>query len=262
MPKKPDTYHRPDTLNEALQLLAQPDTFVLAGGTRLLAGDVNGSVVDLQALGLNQVEWRNGRLHIGATTTLTSVNQALADQPGETPAALLQTATAYAGPNTYRNAATLGGIIASRLPDSELLAALLVLEAELLFAGHVANRLSLADYLSADERPSGLITQIQLPWENGRGGSERVARTPKDSPIVSVTGWQPDGRKWRLAATGASERPFRLIKVEQDLADGRLDQAIESAPQSCTHPGDFRGDAKYRAEMTAVLTRRLLLAHP
>ncbi len=134
MPKKPDAYHRPETLNEALQLLAKPDTFALAGGTHLLAGDVDGAVVDLQALGLNQIEWTNGRLRIGATTPLTELAHALADQPDETPATLLQTAIAYAGPNTCRNAATMGGVIASRLPDSELLAALLALDAELALA--------------------------------------------------------------------------------------------------------------------------------
>ncbi|MFQ5420006.1 MAG: FAD binding domain-containing protein, partial [Anaerolineae bacterium] len=134
MPKKPTAYHRPESLDEALALLAKPATFALAGGTRLLAGDVEGVVVDLQNLGLNRVEWADGRLHIGATTTLTNLSQALADQPEATPAALLQNGIAYAGPNTYRNAATLGGIIASRPADSELLAALLVLDAELLAA--------------------------------------------------------------------------------------------------------------------------------
>jgi CO/xanthine dehydrogenase FAD-binding subunit len=34
--------------------------------------------------------------------------------------------------------------------------------------------------------------------------------------------------------------------------------AAEAARAATTHPGDFRGDAAYRAEMAAVLTRRVL----
>jgi len=212
----------------------------------------------LQDLGLNQVEWEDGRLHVGATTKLTDLAQALNDQPDDSPAALLQNGIAYAGPNTYRNAATLGGVIASRLTDSELLAALLVLDAELTLAGTATDAITLADYLAADKRPSGLITRIHLPWGNGRGRSQRVARTPKDTPIVSVTGWQPENGRWQLAATGAGTRPFRLTAAEQILANGSLDEAIQSAQNACAHPGDFRGDSAYRTEMTAVLTRRVL----
>jgi CO/xanthine dehydrogenase FAD-binding subunit len=166
---------------------------------------------------------------------------------------LLQQAIHYSGPNTYRNAATLGGTIASRLPDSELLAALLVLEAQL----HLANgeAMSLVDYLAAGERPSTLIIAVTIPWANGQGRSERVARTPADYPIVSITLWQPEEGSGRLAATGLGERPFRLTTAEAHLNDS---QAAAAAAQSANqHPGDFRGNAAYRAEMAAVLTKRV-----
>ncbi len=38
----------------------------------------------------------------------------------------------------------------------------------------------------------------------------------------------------------------------------RLIAAAEAASDANTHPGDFRGDAAYRADMAAVLTRRVL----
>ena len=75
-------------------------------------------------------------LDVGATCTLTDLAAALArDYPSDPASVLLREVIQREGPNTYRNAATLGGSIASRLPDSELLAALLVLEARLTFAG-------------------------------------------------------------------------------------------------------------------------------
>jgi len=259
VPQKPTDYYRPDNLDEALRLLSQPDVFPLAGGTKLLTGDVTGAVVDLQNLGLNQIGLANGELHVGATTTLTTLAESL---PDGGPADLLRQLIRQAGPNTYRNAATLGGVIASRRPDSELLAGLLALAATLTFDGSSVPSMSLADYLAAGERPSPLITAIAIAWQDGQGRSERVARTPADYPIVSVTLWQPQGGSPRLAATGIGERPFRLTAAESHLKNGINDTTIQAAAQAAQaaghHPGDFRGSAAYRAEMTAVLTKRVL----
>lgn len=261
MPKSPTAYYQPRTLPEALALLAKPDVFPLGGGTKLLTGDVPGAVVDLQCLGLTQITLGNGRLSIGASLPLTDLHDALGAYAEETPAPLLRRAILLAGPNTYRNAATLGGIIASRLPDSELLAALLVLSAALTLHAPGEVEMPLAEYLAAAARPSGLISAIIIPWTKGRWGSERVARTPLDDPIVSVALWQPQNEPPRLAATGLGERPFRLTAAEshlnRDLTPEALTQAAQAARDAANHPGDFRGDASYRAEMAAVLLRRL-----
>ena len=267
MPKSPTAYYCPQDLDEALSLLTQPDTVPLAGGTKLLTGDVETAVIDLQALGLNWVEWSDQLVRIGSAIKLTDLVEALAEIVSEQtsgPAAMLQKAIRQAGPNTYRNAATIGGCIASRLPDSELLAALLVLEVELTLFTPEQVTISLVDYLSEAERPSGLITEIYIPWSEGIWASERVARTPADYPIVSVTLWQPIDQSLRLAGTGMAARPSRLTNAETILAAGLTDetisQTVAAAEAACNHPGDFRGDAEYRAEMTAVLTKRVCKA--
>lgn len=266
MPQKPDSYHRPESLEEALALLAKPGSAPLAGGTKLLASETGlpgTAVIDLQALGLGQAQLVTAgdtqTLALGATLTLTKLSQFLeAELPENEVAALLQTAIHQAGPNTYRNAATLGGTVASRLPDSELLAALLVLEATVtLHSPTNQNSITLADYLAAAERPSGLITTVTVPVIEGSGASHRVARTPADYPIVSITGWRMADGSVRLAATGLGERPFRLKSAEQAVQIG-IEEAAIAASAANTHPGDFRGEANYRAEMAAVLTRRTL----
>ena len=70
MPKRPTGYYRPKQLDEALILLAKPNTIPLAGGTKLLAGDVEAAVVDLQDVGLDRIEKENDYLHIGAMALL------------------------------------------------------------------------------------------------------------------------------------------------------------------------------------------------
>ncbi len=266
MPQKPDSYHRPESLEEALALLAKPGSAPLAGGTKLLASETGlpgTAVIDLQALGLSQAQLVTANdaqtLALGATLTLTKLSRFLeAELPENEVAALLQTVIHQAGPNTYRNAATLGGTIASRLPDSELLAALLVLDSTVtLHTPSNQNSITLADYLADAERPHGLITTVTVPVLAGSGTSHRVARTPADYPIVSITGWRMADGSIRLAATGLGERPFRLNGAEKTAQDSIAEAAI-AASAANAHPGDFRGEANYRAEMAAVLTRRTL----
>jgi len=259
MPVRPQTYHKPETLADAWQTLQTPDTHPLGGGTKLLAGQlpltVTG-VMDLQRLGLNQIKLSDAGLQVGATVRLTDWAEFLVEQADNSPAALLLNGIRRSGPNTYRNAATLGGTIASRLPDSELLAALLVLDVQLeIYAKD--QPVMLTDYLVSAQSPH-LITLITIPWQAGRGASERVARTPADYPIVSIHGWQGEDGLIRIAATGLAERPFRLPDIEDPLTEETIEAAAQTARNSAVHPGDFRGDASYRAEMAAVLTRRVL----
>lgn len=269
MPQKPTAYYRPTNLDEALRFLRQPNTVPLAGGTALLATEegLSSAVVDLQNTGLDRLTWGDdGRLlRIGAMVRLVELDELLAPLAGlQGAAALLRGAIHRAGPNTYRHAATVGGIVASRLPDSELLAALLALNTTVSLRLPAPETLALSAYLNDDERLPGLITELLIYWPAGVGAADRVARTPADSPIVSVTGWRPDDGAVRLAATGIGPRPVRLLAAEAAVAGGldeqTIDQAAAAAAAAAQHPGDFRGNAAYRAEMAAVLTRRVLAA--
>ncbi len=258
MSKQPDAYFRPNNLDEAQKLLAKPDFVPLGGGTKLLTSETGlpvAGIVDLQSLGSGLIEWQDERLLVGAMTRLAELTDFLATSDKADASPLLQNAIRQAGPNTYRNAATLGGTIASRLPDSELLAALLVLDARILFVD--ATGMPLADYLALEERPSQLITSIIIPWQAGNGRSERVARTPADYPIVSITLWEPENGRPKLSATGIAKRPLRLYAAE-DQIPGPIENVTQAAQSASNHTGDFRGDAEYRKEMTAVLTRRIL----
>ncbi len=69
-------YHRPDNLKAALALLAKaaPATYPLGGGTVInRSGQDDYAVVDLQALGLDQIEPEGNWLKIGATVKLETL---------------------------------------------------------------------------------------------------------------------------------------------------------------------------------------------
>lgn len=235
-------YHRPRTLDEALQLLARPElkTAVLAGGTYLNAhADGVDEVVDLQALPLTGVAREGDQLTLGAMTTIQTVVDA-AGAP-----ALLREMAHREGPNTFRNQGTVGGAIVGADPESEFVATLLVLEAEITIVTPAGDRtLPLAAFL-ADASAAlggGILTWVALAT-GGATASERVARTPADKPIVAAVGRKtPDGRVL-LALCGVAATPI-LVAPDQLSA---LDP-----------PADFRGSSEYRREMAVLLAGRVL----
>lgn len=249
---RPQAYHRPQTLDEALRLLLHPQAAALAGGTRLLAEETEAAImVDLQDLGLNQIDLLGTQLRIGAMARLQDIHDSGEISGGA--CHLLRLAIDYAGPNTYRHAATLGGVIANREPTSEVLLLLLVLNAKvMLIHGQQIQEWLLADYLA--QHPRGLITEVIIPWEDGAGALTRVARTPADQAIVAVAAWRVGDGEIRLAACGIADYPLRLAD-----GDFSMDETLAHARQALTHKGDFRGSSDYRRAMLGVLLRRAIV---
>ena len=97
-------YHRPQTLDEVLALLARPNTVPLGGGTLLSRPTADRvEVVDLQDLGLNSINKKGSELEIGATVTLQELFESK-----DCPEAL-KTAIKFEAPLNIRNSATVAG---------------------------------------------------------------------------------------------------------------------------------------------------------
>ncbi|GAB4537018.1 MAG: xanthine dehydrogenase family protein subunit M [Anaerolineae bacterium] len=262
-------YHRPQILDDALALLQRDETTVpLAGGTHLLPSRAPGvrAVVDLQALGLDRLSVEGFHLHLGAMVPL----QRLVETPGV--GELLAESARLEGPLTYRNSATIGGIIATGDPLSHVLIALLALEAEVHLRLPDPATVSLDRILDAPAKflEGGLITGVTALSAEGASGTAmaRVARTPRDRPIVAVavrvTREEGLCGGVRIALAGVADRPIRAYEAEDRLKgqpfDKRLvDVAAATLGEHLRPPSDFKGSSEYRREMAAVLTRRALL---
>jgi len=227
-------YHRPASLDEALALLAEPNRRVLAGGTMLNADREPSEVevVDLQALGLDEITPAGARLDIGATATLAAVSES-----GEVPEWLREIARAEE-PSTLRTLATVGGAIAASSPDSVFLAALLVSDAQVSMAG--ADPCSLADLLGDGVPMGAIITSISIAVD-GAGARASTGRTPADVPIVCA-----------VARSSETHTAVALTGVA-----GTVVLVSTSDPTAGLSPvGDFRGSAEYRIELAGVLAAR------
>lgn len=267
-------YHRPDNLQDAIDLLRQgaPSTQPLAGGTTLLAADQKDveAVVDLRDLGLSYIRVQGATLHLGATTTLSQLIDASELQTFSS-GVLPEAVQAVSGRN-QRNAATLGGTIAAGDGQDPLLTTLLALDANLTVYAPQARQMPLPGFLAYRQRlldSGALISEIRLPLLVGPLGAayKAVGRTPRDQPIVCAVARlemaHGIGSNVRLALGGGADLPVRALDAERllerkELSPQRIHEAAQKASQDLTPPGDFRGSSEYRRAMANVLARRAL----
>ncbi|MCP3973555.1 MAG: hypothetical protein GY720_03585 [bacterium] len=235
-------YHRPATIEEALELLARSEvtTAPLGGGTVLNGRpeSLPEEVVDLQSLGLNSIDRDGPALRFGATALLQDV----VDHEW-TPPVLRDLAHGEA-PNTFRNAATVGGTVGSADPESRFLAGLVAYGAVATLATSQGDeRIAVGELLEDRTELDGkIITGVEIDV-SGQGAAAGTARTPADTPIVLVVGRRLEDGQVNLAATGLAPVPITID----------LDRISDLDP-----PGDFRGTPEYRRHLASVLGARVM----
>jgi carbon-monoxide dehydrogenase medium subunit len=265
--------HKPRTIEQALALLKQPDTVVLAGGTELLSDrrkDVR-AVVDLSGLDLVYIRDKEGAVAIGAMTTLGDV----AESPILRAAAngVVAQAAHRSAASLLRNQATVAGTLIAE-PAGILATALVAMEATLTlpspFKGE-GQGVRVVDFLArrAEFLKHAIVTEVILPASSlGRHAAiATVARTPRDRPVVSVcVAFEMENHLVRASAValgGVGDVTMRALGVEEKLAGNVLSEdLIESAAREAINnidpPSNYRGSAQYRREMVRVLTARVL----
>jgi len=244
-------YHRPQTLDEALTLLAQPDTIPLGGGTLINTPafkDKTFAVVDLQDLGLNQIHKVGNNLEVGAAVTLQQLLESKLTPPALASALKMESAL------NIRNMATVAGMLIACDGRSPFATMMLALDAKIeqtIFANSkTESRLSnIGDFLPF--RSQELITQITIPL-NIRAANEHVARTPMDRAIVCAALAQWNSGRTRLALGGYGKSPTLAM-------DGTESDGLESAARNACHESaDEWASAEYRMDVAATLAKRCL----
>ncbi len=281
MKPAPFRYTRPETMDEALAILAEgaaEGVKVLAGGQslvplmalRLVQPEV---VVDLARVGeLQGIEVRDGALRVGAMTcheTLLSHPLVAQDAP------LLARAAAHIGHRAIRTRGTLGGSLAHADPAAELPTVAVALEAEIELASAPSRRVvpangffegSLTSCVAADE----LVVAVRFPLAISRRpyGFAELARRHGDFALVlsAVTvASDADGgcRAATIAVGGVGPTPVLLGMATRALIGTRLhdddiEAAIAALHSTVSPTGDLHAGAPYRRAMAEVLVRRAL----
>jgi CO/xanthine dehydrogenase FAD-binding subunit len=247
-------YHRPKTLEEALALLSRPGIVSrpIGGGTAI-ARSTNEpfAAVDLQQVGLDEIQERGNWLDLGAMARL----QALLDTPG-LPEAIYETIRLEASRN-LRQAATVAGTLVAADSRSPFTAALYALDGIIdLRPGQDGNEpesISLGELLPFRQEllRGRLITKVTIPL-NASLVYKYVSRTPADRPIVCAAAarW-PSGRT-RVVLGGYGESP--VLAMDGPEASG----AETAAREAYSEAGDEWASAEYRAETAGILVGRCI----
>lgn len=240
------TYHRPQTLDEALTLLTQPNTVPLGGGTLLSKATANSvAVVDLQRLGLDSLRVNGNDLTIGATCTLQSLLEADNCPPA------LKTALKLEAPLNIRNTATVAGTLVASDGRSPFVSMLLAMDAkiEIRSSASETRTSNIGEFVLT--RPNGLITSINIPL-NIKTAFEFVSKTPADKPIVGAAITQWNSGRTRLTLCGYGKTPLLAM-------DGTESDGIQEAARNAYHEAvDEWASTEYRMDVAAVLAKRAL----
>ena len=253
----PVRYARASDIEHALELLAEPDAKVIAGGQSLipvmkLRIARPSIVVDISRLGLRGAEIRGAELHLGPLTTWDELLEA-PELRRPALAAIVECANGI-GDLQVRNRGTLGGSLAHADPASDMPAVLLALGATLQLRSSASERVvPLEDFLlgpfTTALASQELITDVVVPLPAPRSGSAYVSVEHPASGFAlagaaALVG--PEGGS-RVAVTGIAGQPFLLAGDDPE-------KALEEAEIF----GDRFAPAEYRRELAAVVARRAL----
>jgi carbon-monoxide dehydrogenase medium subunit len=278
MKPAPFQYHRPDSVEEALALLAEHgyDAKLLAGGQSLVPA-MNfrlaqpAVLVDLNRVpGLDVIEEDGGVVRVGAM-----VRQRAAERSAvlAARAPLVTEALPSVAHAQIRNRGTVGGSIAHADPAAELPAVMLALGARLHVRGPGGARVVPAEefftglFATALE-PEEMLVAAEIPAAApGHGFAfEEISRRHGDFALAGVAAAvrvDADGRcaGVRVALLSVGEGPV-LAATDALLGHAPSPEAIRAAAADAAAaidpPGDIHATSDYRRELVSVLVRRVL----
>ena len=273
-----ERFLRPATLKQLFAMMAKhPEGRLIAGATEL-GLDITKryqkfqTLISLEAIGeLTRIESSEAEWRVGATATLTRINELLGKEfsgIGE----MLQ----WFGSRQIRNRATMGGNLATASPIGDSAPVLLSLDARLALASESGEReLPIEEFFVAYRktalRPGEILKTIVIPrltkGNDVRRGFYKVSKR-REMDISTVAGsfsLELDAAGAislaRLAFGGVAAMPMRAPKTEQALLgqawnEETLKRVLPVLEQEFTPISDVRGNAAFRRRLITNLLHK------
>lgn len=275
---QPHEFFSPKGLSEVIDLLDRygKAARVVAGGTDLFVHRPAEAeyLIDLSRIGLAYLHRDEGGLHIGATTTLRTLEVSPLFSAG--PYQVLGEAVKALATPTIRNRATIGGNLSNGSPAADLPPVLMVLDATLEVAGRSGSRiLEVGDFFSGVKktrlREGELLKAIHLPAPRERWGAAfwKLRHHPCSIDIAIVNAAaglsfeESVCKKARIALGAVAPTPVFAGKAQEILEGGKIDEqkirkAALAASEEARPIDDIRATSEYRKKMVAVAVQRVL----
>jgi aerobic carbon-monoxide dehydrogenase medium subunit len=255
------TFHRPETLRQAVNLLTKnEDAKLLAGGHTLLptmklrlAGPPH--LIDLSRIeGLSGIELAGRSITIGAMTRHVDVHTSPVVQEH---APVLAKLAGMIGDPAVRHMGTIGGSVANNDPTADYPAACLGLGATIITN---KRRIKADDFFtgmfSTALEPAEIITKVSFPLPK-KAAYQKFRNQASRYALVGVF-VAKRGSENRVAVTGAGANGvFRVTAFEDALKKRFSPKSLEGLSVPATGlNSDIHGSAEYRAHLIGVLARR------
>ena len=273
-------YQVPDTLQEAVSLLAQdPDgSKVLAGGHSLIPAmklrlAQPQRLIDIARIrDLSYIREEGDQILIGATTTHYQLESS---ELLRRICPLLPECAGSIGDVQVRNKGTIGGSLAHSDPAGDWPAAAVALGAEVVLIGPGGERTMKAeeffvDLLTTALQPGEILREIRIAKPQGRFGQayQKVAHPASGFAVVGVAAnltLGADGKceNASLGVTGVASKAYRARAVESALVGKQLDDQSIAAAASHACDGidansDLYASGEYRCHLAVVHTARAI----
>jgi 2-furoyl-CoA dehydrogenase FAD binding subunit len=274
------TYYQPETLEEALQCLADigSDGKVIAGGQSLvpilnMRLSAPNCLIDINRIrDLDYIRLEDGWLKIGALTRQRSLET---NPIVSKTCPLLAEAVPYIGHVQTRNRGTVGGSLAHADPTAELPLSLVALDGVVTIRSasdsrEVPLREFFVTYLTTDLMPDELLTEVRVDVQSlAKGYSfQEFSRRHGDFAMVDAAcllDVDGDGRitDVRLALGGVDAVPVLIedaaeILVGRQLIDRTLDEVSRLIADRVDPESDIHGSREYRLHLAQLFTRRVI----
>jgi len=269
-------YHRPDSLEEALQLLAEhgDEAKVLAGGQSLipvmklrLAAPAH--LIDIGRLDMDSITEADGRLAIGALARHRDLERSdllKARYP------VMAAAAPLISDPIVRNLGTIGGSLCHADPAGDWGSVMLALEASVVLrSGRGEREMPISEFLqdtfTTALEPDEILTEVRVPQPAGSSGGTYLKMERKVGDFATVAAAihlsLSDGTIERagIGLTAVGTKNLRPTEAEASLAgaeptEAAFAEAGRLAAEASSPVTDVRGSAEYKRHIVDVYVRR------
>jgi carbon-monoxide dehydrogenase medium subunit len=269
-------YHRPDSLEEALQVLAEhgDEAKVLAGGQSLipvmklrLAAPAH--LIDISRLGMDSIDEADDHLAIGALARHRDLERSdllKARYP------VMAAAAPQISDPIVRNLGTIGGSLCHADPAGDWGSVMLALQASVVLrSGRGERELPISEFLedtfTTALEPDEILTEVRVPQPAGSSGGTYLKMERKVGDFATVAAALhlslSNGTIERagIGLTAVGSKNLQAADAEASLAgaeptEAAFAEAGRLAAEASSPVTDVRGSAEYKRHIVDVYVRR------
>lgn len=257
-----EEYVRPESLEEAYELLTNDDNATIIGGgafIRLSSKNIS-KAIDLQRLGLRYIAEREDEIEVGSETTFGDI---------EISPLLNRVFEGYISKNIkdiwslqMRNIVTIGGTIYPKLGFSDLITMLMALKVEIVL--YKNGRMPLEEYLRT-KISKDIMLKLVIKEDKRKASFKFMRNSYYDFSILNVSVSASEDLKDFRVAVGARPGVAVLAKEAMNIlnsgqiSEELINDAATTASEEISFASDIRGSKEYRKEVCKTLIKRGLL---